>query len=316
MSLNTSSANRLLQPSPITFYCPEPLVYAEPSDNDDYYTLWALESQNCALPCPSLTYTTSEWSLLVDILLGLSCVCLLAAVVSSIILSTDVKKFYVKLMFTSGFLCYSLVSVIFFTINYDNDVICRGEAHFFRKAPFCVFQAAALAFFFIWIQIWGIFLSLETYFFFLGKRRQTIIQWCRQYYTKIAIIVPTILTSIPLACGNLGFDPYANLPVCLFLFHDNKGFFWFGLFIPFLILNFICSVITIFSIKRINQIFVSVREMRNVKHSDSTTDTNRSKPTFMRESSISEYSEFDSSVLQSSLVSVLKQVNKLKNQSN
>jgi hypothetical protein len=292
-----------LEPGPI-FYCPQPLVYSEPSSNPDYYTLWALESQNCALPCPSLTYTPQEWSLLVNILLGLSIACFLAAIISSIILATDIKKFYVKLMFTMGFLCSSLTSICFFTINYNNDVICKGDAHFYRREPFCVFQAAALVFFFLWIQVWGIFLSLETYFFFLAKHNQKTIHWCRQYYTRIAILIPSVCTIVPLASRNLGFDPYANLPVCLYLFHDNGYFFWFGLFTPFLILNFICSVITVFSIKRINQIFVSVKELRNMK-SVSTGDSSRSKPTFMRDSSLSEYSgsAIDSSILQSSLVS-------------
>lgn len=297
-----SSSSRLLQTNetPFTFYCPRPLVYSEPADNDDYYTIWALESQGCASPCPSLTYTSAEWQLLVDILLGVSSVCLLAAVVSTIIISTDVKKFYVKLMFTLGFLCFSLVSVIFFSINLDNEVICRGAAHFYRTAPFCIFQAAIMVFFFIWIQIWGIFLSLETYFFFLGKASQKTIQWCRQYYTIISFVLPSLLTVIPLASGNYGFDPYANLPVCLFLFHDEKKYFWFGLFLPFLLLNFICSVITIFSIMRINQIFVSVKQLKHMKSTSTTTSGGRKL--FSREHSVSD-DGYESSVLQASLVS-------------
>jgi hypothetical protein len=305
MFANTSSAtSRLLQRR--DFYCPEPLVYSDHSDNDDYYTLWALESQGCALPCPSLTYTSEEWKLVVNVLLVLSCGCFLAVIASSLILSTDMKKFYVKIMFTSGFFCTSIIIICFFIINYDNDVICQGEAHFYRRAPFCVFQAASLIFFFIWIQIWGIFLSLETYFFFLAKGRQKTIQWCRQYYTRIAFFSSAVLTSIPLACNNLGFDPYANLPVCLFLFHDNRNFFWFGLYFPFLILNLICSIITISSIKRINQIFVTTKEMKNIRNASTThSSRSKSKQTFTRESSISEFSGsgFDSSILNSSLVS-------------
>ena len=312
MLANTLSASRMLQRR--TFYCPEPLVYAEPSDN--YYILWALEAEGCALPCPSLTYTPNEWSTLVNILLGLSCLCFVAAVMSSIILATNVTKFYVKLMFTAGFLWFSLVSICFFIINYDNDIICEGDAYFNRKNPFCIFQAIALLFFFIWSQTWGIFLSLETYFFFLPKENQKTILKCRKYYTRVAFLVPTVLVIIPLANGNLGFDPYANLPVCLFLYNDNKNFFWFGLFIPFLVLNLMCSIITVFSIKRINQIFVSAKQMQNInsKASQSTTST-RSKPIFMRESSISEcgYSDnsgFESSALQSSLVSSYNLVSK------
>ena len=290
-----------------TFYCPAPLVYAKPPDNDDYYILWALERAECALPCPTLTYTSEEWKLLIKILLGVTSTCLVAAVVSTLILSTRSNKFYNKIMFTCGFLTISIVTLIFLTLNYDNSVICREEAYFYRREPFCVFQAAMMNFFFLWIQIWGVFLSLETSILLLSKKKQKMIRSFRQYYTRIAVIVPSILVTIPLANGNLGFDPYANLPICLFLFHDNRYYFWIGLYAPFLMLNVICSIITIVSIVRIHRIFVSVNEMTT--NPDNLSRVNSPNlPVFARESSISvedssDISGLDNSVLRSSLVS-------------
>ena len=76
-----------------------------------------------------------------------------------------------------------------------------------------------------------------------SQQRQQASQ--RRLYTLIGLLFCTVLSIIPLLAKNYGFDPYANIPMCLFLFHSNKYYFWIVFFLPYCLLITACLIFSI-----------------------------------------------------------------------
>jgi hypothetical protein len=237
-----------------TFLCPAPLVYAY---DDSETVLWAFRDGNCASPCPTITYTKEEWTFLTTCVFYLALASIVSTSTALIILISEFSKLFLRAMFVLGFLVSATISLAFFAGNSDNSLVCNGEAHFVQKGTFCMFHASVVVFLFLWVEIWSVLLSIDTYMHIVSRTSADHITYWRKRYLTIAFTFCTFMTLIPLCAGNLGFDPYANLPFCLYLFSDNESYFWWTLFAPFCILNAFCLILTIAGAVRIHQIFVS-----------------------------------------------------------
>jgi hypothetical protein len=237
-----------------TFYCPSPLVYAY----DDHDTvLWAFEPGHCAVPCPTITYTSNEWDFLKQAVWILAVISLITTTMTLTILSADISKLFLRAMFILGFLVISITSVIFLAENADDGVVCNGDGHYVKKAPLCIFQAIVTIFILLWVEIWSVILSVDTYMHIVSRTSMERMSYWRKRYMGIALTFCTVLTIIPIIGDNVGFDPKANLPFCLYLYSENKWYFWSTLYAPFITLNSVCFIITILGAKRIHQIFVT-----------------------------------------------------------
>ena len=76
-------------------------------------------------------------------------------------------------------------------------------------------------------------------------------------YIYPCVMIPLVLTLIPLCADNIGFDPEANIPFCFFLFSNNSTYFWVVFFFPLLILILCCASLMIFSGYQIHQVLSS-----------------------------------------------------------
>jgi hypothetical protein len=259
-----------------TFICPSPLVYAY--DNHDT-VIWVFEPGHCASPCPTITYTVDEWDFLKQAVFTLAIISLVTTSMTLTILSADFSKLFLRAMFILGFLVAAIVSVVFLAQNSDDDVVCSGDGHFVKRAPLCIFQAIVIIFVLLWVEIWSVILSVDTYMHIVSRTSMERMAYWRKRYMGIALAFCTIFTSIPVIGGNVGFDPYANIPFCLYLFSENKWYFWSTLFVPFIALNSVCLIITILGAKRIHQIFVTTSKytVKDSSASHSSRSVSRTK---------------------------------------
>jgi hypothetical protein len=239
-----------------SFICPEPLVYTY-TDSDT--VLWVYEEGNCASPCPTLTYSNHEWEFLKVIVLVLAVLSFVSTSIALVVLISDFSKLFMRAMFILGFLVSSIISMAFFVQNRHDDVVCNGEGHFVKQNPFCVFHAATVVFLFLWVESWSVLLAFDTYLHIVSRMSLDKMNILRRRYVIVTVIFCTCMTAIPLIGGNLGFDPKANLPFCLYLYSDNKWYFWLTLFSPFIVLNSVCLIITLAGASRIHRIFVLTR---------------------------------------------------------
>jgi hypothetical protein len=234
-----------------SFICPFPLAYAYGSSHTTY---WVYE--NCAVPCPSVTFTHDEWMLQLDLFMY---VLICALIVTIIMLARMAGKYFIRTMFIAGFIVYSVVLLIFLGLNADNDVVCSGDAHYIKQAPFCVFQASVTIFSITWVQVWSVIMAYDSYLHINSKVTRVKMDELRRQYFVFGFSFSFLCAFIPLVAGNLGFDPKANIPMCLYLFSDNPVYFWTTLFTPFCILNFLCLIVTILCVIKIQRVLVMSR---------------------------------------------------------
>lgn len=238
----------------ISFICPSPLVY-EYSNKDT--TFWAFEKANCAIPCPSIVFSSTEWNIMADSFLY---VLLFSTILIIFNFGKIAPRYFIRSMFTAGFLSYSIILIIFLFLNQNDSVVCSGPGHYVKKDPFCVFQAFTTIFSIIWVEVWSVILAFDSYIHITSRRTNSVYTFkLRRRYAGLGCGLPIVCAIIPLFADNLGFDPYANLPMCLYLFHDNKVYFWVTLFIPFFVLNFLCLGLTLTSVYKIQKILVLSR---------------------------------------------------------
>jgi uncharacterized membrane protein len=74
-------------------------------------------------------------------------------------------------------------------------------------------------------------------------------------YTVSAFVISASLTAIPLAESNIGFDPLANIPFCLYMFSNYKLYFWWTLFVPMLVLVVVALLFCFMYSWKVHQIF-------------------------------------------------------------
>jgi hypothetical protein len=168
-------------------------------------------------------------------------------------------KYFIRTMFIAGFIVYSVVLLIFLGLNGDDGVVCSGDAHYIKQAPFCVFQASVTIFSIIWVQVWSAIMAYDSYLHINSKVTKVKMDSLRKQYFIIGFSVSFLCAFIPLVAGNLGFDPKANIPMCLYLFSDNSVYFWTTLFTPFCILNFLCLCVTVLCVIKIQRVLVMSR---------------------------------------------------------
>lgn len=260
-----------------TFICPSPLVYAHESK---YTTVWAYKEGNCAVACPTVTYSSEEWHDYWKIVTALSVISLVLSLFSTIFHAYDVKKYFIRTMFVSGFLVNAFILTLFFFLNEDNQVVCDGDKYYIEKSFLCVFQAASVIFLFIWIEVWSVILAVDTYYHIQSKISMDEIGALNKRYFIIALSISSVVTLIPLSAGNLGFDPKANIPICLYLFSDNSYYFWITLFLPFILLNIACMSITLMGSYRLQEIFVSSGNFDSTRSAQTSLATPMVQPNY------------------------------------
>lgn len=241
------------------FICPSPLVYGIETSAK---TVWILEPANCALRCPTITYTHDEWSKVVrqaEILFTIACVGTCVIFFYQAYTSKMKAEFWPRVMFLFGFFMISLIMVIFLFANGTSDrLTCEQESAFREYEGLCVFQAWSTVFFITWIEIWSFFMAYENYLFICSALEQSNRHGKSNLkYFAIAVIICFTCATIPLAVGNLGFDYQANIPICLYLVSDNRNYLWGTLVAPFGFFATLCLIYTLRSIHKIQSIFVA-----------------------------------------------------------
>lgn len=252
------------------FICPFPLTYGIETDNK---VVWASEDLNCAVRCPTVTYTEDEWDEVTSVawlLFMLSLFGTCGIFFYQIYRSQLKNEFLPRLMFLFGFFAISFLLVIFLSVNESSDgaVVCEEDAAYIERAPLCVIQAASTIFFIIWIEIWSFFMALENYLFICSALEQTSKHGKNnKIYLAVSLTVCSVCVLIPLGAGNLGFDYEANVPICLYLVSDTRNYLWATLIAPFSFFAVLCLIFTLLSIGKIQAIFVS-----NEKYASETSN--------------------------------------------
>jgi hypothetical protein len=147
-----------------TFFCPYPLVGYDPSIFIDGATI--IEAgPNCAIPCPSVDFTSDEWNFWVSMLSFFVIVSCITSTLSFVSHMLEFQRFFILNMFIGGFMSNSFVQLLFLILNTNNDVVCAGEGSYayIERGQMCKFQSAATIFLFIWTESWSVFLALDTY---------------------------------------------------------------------------------------------------------------------------------------------------------
>jgi hypothetical protein len=260
-----------------SFICPSPLVYySNATKAPTYHTILAANDY-CAVPCPTIEYSPREWDTInkvVSILVIISfCSCLL------VFLShvTEFYKYYIRLMFIGGFLVNSLVIGLFVLLNQHDNIVCDGDVFYVETGPLCVFQAAATIWSFIWTNTWSAILAYDTLLHVSLLSKPGSEFFARVKYTVIAVAISTTVVAVPLFTGNLGFDPDANVPICLFMVSRSPEIFWFSFVVPFYLLLLSSLVLTVLVAWRVHKVFILSRHYKTAlstrKHADSAIYT-------------------------------------------
>jgi hypothetical protein len=252
-------------PSPnITrFYCPAPLVYITSQDATPQHCSTLNVVGLCVSPCPTVDFTTHDWHVMSDTMLALVYIALLMSFLCFVAHCVDFRRFFIRIMFIGGFLGNCIVFAVFLTANYgftgelDNAVVCHTPSYFVEKNGLCVFQAAATIWFFMWTNTWSAILAVDTYIRVCMELSKKTLQRLKYAYLAVGIIIPSIIVAIPLSLRNLGFDPYASVPVCLYMISQNKEIFWVSFVLPFYILLLIAIVFTVLTGRRIHNVLIA-----------------------------------------------------------
>lgn len=235
------------------YICPLPLVYAY---DDSYTTLYVYEPGNCAVPCPSITYTSDEREYFTTILKSLSLITLTVSILGFLSLIREFRKNFIRIMFLLGFIVLSVILVIF--LSHYEAIVCNTASHYVKRGSFCVIQACLVIFFLNWTQVWSCILAIDTFFHVYSVYSPDKIPDLHKRYLQFAIVFCSITAIIPLSANNLGFDPYANIPICLFLVSDNPYYFWTTLYAPFLFLSATCLIVTSINMHKIYNILLGI----------------------------------------------------------
>lgn len=231
--------------------CPEPLATATSSEHYTWYVYG-----NCTVPCPTIEYTEYEWNAMVSLLRILSTIALVLSFFSLSSHLYNFDKYFIQCMFIGGFFVESLATVIFLYANGGNAIVCDGSSHFIERSTLCIIQAAVLIFSMLWVEVWSVIFMYDLYINITSVVTKARKAKNRYIYVAIATIISTALTMVPIVENNLGFDPEANIPFCLYMISETDVYFWYTLFLPLVTLIFISITYAILVAIRMNQIFV------------------------------------------------------------
>src|SRR3546814_70459 len=137
------------------FICPSPLVPVGNSKGVVYEV-----GLGCAIPCPSVQWTESEWDYVVQLLIILSAISVGASVLS-LAAHLTTKRFLLK-MFASGFCLVSLSTMLFAIANLEDKYTCDG-AGYLEREPLCVMTGAMSIFGFLWVECWAMCQAFHLY---------------------------------------------------------------------------------------------------------------------------------------------------------
>ena len=214
-----------------SFICPTPLVsLSEYSGSFDTTVIYAHD--NCVLPCPTMTFSGHDWNYMNRCLT--ICACVTTPICALVLFShaRDFSRFYVRIMFIAGFFVYAFVLCIFNVVNNpNNDVVCASSSRFIMRGSLCIFQALSIVWCFIWINTWSAILAVDTFLHVNLTLKMDSHDYMKSYYTSIGFLIPTIVTAIPLAANNVGFDPRGYMPICFYILSENSNYFRYS-FLP------------------------------------------------------------------------------------
>jgi hypothetical protein len=240
-----------------SFICPAPLVYfnTNQTSHDGYEA--HVVGYNCAVPCPTVIYSDQQWDFLADTVLytsGIACVLSLAVFLAHV---REFKRYYIRIMFISGFVVNSFIMFTFQLMNRGDAVVCHGEAEYVPRASMCMIQSVSSIWMLIWAHTWSVIMSYDTYLHVMLVYKHDQKERLQYIYTLVGFLIPTILTIFPVAFQTVGFDYQANLPICLYLVSSFNWVFWFSFVVPFYVLLTISLVFTLAISRRIHQVFIS-----------------------------------------------------------
>jgi hypothetical protein len=162
------------------------------------------------------------------------------------------------MMFLFGFLAICAVMSVFLGLNYrDHEIVCDGDGAYISKSGFCVFQAAWVIFFLIWIQTWSFFMALENYIQITNSIKGRPDTKYNKVYFITAVVICSVCAGVPLIHKNFGFDYKGNIPFCLFMISETRLYFKLFLVAPFCIFSGSCVILTVMSIYEVHKIFVA-----------------------------------------------------------
>ena len=245
-----------------TFICPYPLVYADSSKvyAEKFSTHWAYKEGNCAVRCPSVVLTVDEFSNYSDNVNRIAVVSLVLSLFVLVLHLPDIKRYYMRVLFMSGFTLSSICFVFFIPYNKDYQAVCSEDfAHYIEQEPVCVLQATLLVFSFLWIALWGAVYAVDTYLVTLLLKKSILVT-LRSYYTWFVVFTSTLLASIGLMADAYGYDYTTSLPNCMFLYADGKDvYFWWVLLFPYSLCVTTCIVASMGTAYRLHSVFVTNR---------------------------------------------------------
>lgn len=242
-----------------TLLCPSPLVYGY----DDSYTTLVVAGL-CVIPCPNIEFSDTKWyavNTMMEVMSVISMVLSFFVFIAHII---EYKRYIVRLMLLVGFFCIGLCLTIFFLVNgKSNHVICDTDAHFIEDGGVCIFQSGAVIFGMLWIEMWAVFWSMETYLHVIGSSEKYSRILNKRQFAGITFVVCLSAVLIPYFGGNLGFDPKSPMPICLYLFSDESRYFWYGFFMPMCLFCIIGTGFCVAGAVRMQKIFVTRNNLTN-----------------------------------------------------
>lgn len=239
----------------MSFICPYPLIpYNASSTPSGSSTIEA--NEYCAVPCPTFALRPRQWD---AITVGVTVFSIASFVLSLTVFLAHLpqfKRYYIRIMFIAGFMLNSLSLATFMFANQKDSIVCSADkAHYFERSPICVLQATILIWTFLWTELWSVILAFDTYLHVTLQHKRY--KGLRTRYTIAALIVPTVITAIPVAYQTVGFDPNANIPFCLYLVTQYKSVYWVSFVIPFYTFLFISLGFTLACAWRIHEVFIS-----------------------------------------------------------
>jgi hypothetical protein len=242
------------------FICPAPLVHFEsrPAHTETYEVY---PGTQCAVPCPTLDYSSTQWTHMKETLLIMIMIAFISSggvLASHLVDRRKYERNYYRIMFSAGFFSYSLIIGLFMILNRNDDLICDGPAHYIPKNGYCLFQAASTIWFMAWTEIWLFNLVYDLYCKVVDSSEDSITQRKRLRWCTIAgLIIPSIITAIPCFATNIGFDYEANVPICLYIMSDTDKYFWFSFIVPLYLLLVVSMCFMIACAWRIHCIFIN-----------------------------------------------------------
>jgi hypothetical protein len=242
-----------------TFICPHPLVYADHTKEypDSYTTHWAFKLGDCAVRCPTIVLTKSEFH---EFNLAVWYLAMASFLLSSVVLAfhfPEASRYNIRIFFVAGFALGAFALGFFPIINDNYQIFCSPDrAHYITQAPLCILQSCLIVFSYSWIALWGAIYSMDIYLV-TSLTEHTFLKQLRRYYFWFALLFTIGITSSALIADNYGYDYTTALPNCLYLFAQNDTYFWTTLVLPYVISASICLAASIGSAYRLQSVFVN-----------------------------------------------------------